>query len=398
MPPGDTDVTMKQEPRGPASPLEQAFAEMGLAQGYMALDAQGRAMQDPRLRAGVIEDLLTQRTGEIQETQRLIAEAEQQLGSGEAFWHGGDAVVKERRDAAQQKLASLQSSLSELKAEKQFLPERLKEVAQTQEVSNLAAGRLRDFLSGKDLGVSPEERALITQGISGISQDVATSRGLNRSDTPVMQAIAPSISQALLAQANANRSLFTGINQFQQGMNLSERQLQAGLAGQNPAAGLSGVYAGLRPQTQDQSGSRGLGGADVMSMFGQGAMGAGLGLYGLGAAGLLGGGAGVGGLSALTYGGGTAGAGAGAAGTYGGSMAMGCWIAEAIYGTNAPETGVIRWWLNIHFAKQSIGRVVMALYRKYGRGIAGYVRRWTWLRQVLRPIFDLALQRGLATG
>lgn len=264
--PGPSTDSKTEQTRGAATPMETEFGSVALQQAQGALDSMGRAQQDPRLRAQLIDNLITQKQAAIEKAKFDVEQAKYQSSTGGpgAIWFGGDAVVAERLKGAETRLSSLQESLLTLQGEKQILPERLKEAQQTQELSTLASGRLRDFLAGKDFGVSPEERELITQGISGISQDVATTRGLNRTDVPVMQAIAPAVSQALLNQANANRSLFTGINQFQQGMDLSGRQLQAGLAGQNPAANLTGVYAGLRPSTFSTHTQQGYGALDYV--------------------------------------------------------------------------------------------------------------------------------------
>ena len=73
---------------------------------------------------------------------------------------------------------------------------------------------------------------------------------------------------------------------------------------------------------------------------------------------------------------------------------LSCWIAEAIYGKDDIRTHAVRQWLNMEYGKTSMGRVVMAAYRKFGRQVAGWVRgpvRW-----VLRPLFDIALRRALA--
>lgn len=273
----------QEQTRGAATPMEVEFGAISQQQAMSSLDSMRRAQQDPRLRSVLVDDLMAQKQAEIKQAQADIAEATYQKNTDGGFWWGGMDAVNERLRGAQTRLSSLQQSLTELEGEKQILPERLKEAQQTQELSTLASGRLRDFLAGKDLGISPEERALITQGISGISQDVATSRGLNRTDVPVMQAIAPAVSQALLSQANANRSLFTGINQFQQGMGLSQQQLQAGLAGQNPAANLTGVYSGLRSTSMGGASSSNLGFGEVMSGVGGLASGIGGFMYGMNA-------------------------------------------------------------------------------------------------------------------
>lgn len=300
MPPGDVDVKAEQGQRQPL-PAESAFGPLALAQGYLGLDAFRRAGSDPRIRAKVVDSAIAQRQRELNPLTDELRKVELHLRRDGGAWIGGHAVAEQKRDLLRQQISSVQESITNMQAEKEILPQQVAEAGRTQELSGKALDRLLSIIEGKDLGVSPEERQLIAESMSGVSQDVATSRGLNRTDVPVMQAIAPEISRAILAQANANRSLFTGINQFQQGMGLSNRQLQMGLAGQNPAANLSGVYAGLAPQNQGQSQSRGLGGPDIFGMAGQGAMGLGLGAYGLGASGLLGGG-GIG-LTGLTAGG-----------------------------------------------------------------------------------------------
>ena len=48
-------------------------------------------------------------------------------------------------------------------------------------------------------------------------------------------------------------------------MDLSGRQLQAGLAGQNPAANLTGVYAGLRPSSFSTNTQQGYGALDYVN-------------------------------------------------------------------------------------------------------------------------------------
>jgi hypothetical protein len=83
--------------------------------------------------------------------------------------------------------------------------------------------------------------------------------------------------------------------------------------------------------------------------------------------------------------------------TGGGSVfgnAVGCWIAQAIYGEHDIRTHLVRQWLNMEYAQTRTGRVVMAVYRKIGRQVAPYVRgpiRW-----MLKPLFDAALRKAEA--
>lgn len=289
--PGPSSDSETTQTRGAATPQETAFSSTALAQADQALNAMRTAGQDPRLMAATID-------GRIAEQQTRMAAAQARLkyldehfaryGTGPQFTNNEEHVA-----VANQQLANAKSSLMDLQAQKTLIPEMMKGYESTQRLTNLASSRLEDFLSGRDIGVSPQERELITQGISGISQDVATTRGLNRSDVPVMQAVAPAVSAALLQQANANRSLFTGINQFQQGMDLSGRQLQAGLAGQNPAANLTGVYSGLRSSDFSTSSKQGYGTLDYVNAGANLASGIGSAAYGFNAGG---GGGGTGGV------------------------------------------------------------------------------------------------------
>src|SRR3990167_6719362 len=304
--------------RGGASPEES------LMFGIAAQDAAGaslagyEARTDPRLQ-------LETMPGKIASLQQQIATLKEQdsyyadLLSRHPFSGDLQPSWRAARGNFANQITELGRQINQLEASKPILTKQISRLGEQEEQNRAVQQRLMSFIEGKDLGVSAEERALITQGISGISQDVATTRGLNRSDVPGMQAVAPAVSQALLAQANANRSLFTGINQFQQGLNLSNRQTQAGLASQNPAANLAGVYSGLRGSNLSSGNQQGYGGLDYLTMSGTLAGGLGLGFYGLSSAGILGG-AGAGASSSA--------AAAPTLSAYGGGAAVGCWIAE----------------------------------------------------------------------
>jgi hypothetical protein len=56
--------------------------------------------------------------------------------------------------------------------------------------------------------------------------------------------------------------------------------------------------------------------------------------------------------------------------TPGGAGAAGagsCWIAEAIYGIDDARTHLVREWLNREFIRRPVGKLVMALYLRFGR-------------------------------
>lgn len=81
-----------------------------------------------------------------------------------------------------------------------------------------------------------------------------------------------------------------------------------------------------------------------------------------------------------------------AAGSY--IPTKGCWIAEAIYGADDPRTHLVRAWLNGPFRMTTFGNFVMAMYLTFGKSIAFFVRRFAPLRWMLKPLFDVALQKA----
>ena len=92
------------------------------------------------------------------------------------------------------------------------------------------------------------------------------------------------------------------------------------------------------------------------------------------------------------------------AGLGAGGMAAGykCWIAEALYGRDAPETHLLRYWLNQVWEPRSrIGRLVMRLYGWQGLRVADWVHRSRVVRWLIQPVFDWGLrvaQRELCEG
>lgn len=78
--------------------------------------------------------------------------------------------------------------------------------------------------------------------------------------------------------------------------------------------------------------------------------------------------------------------GGGGGAVLGGAM---CWIAEAIYGIDAPETNCLRAYVNLYLPTKWWGRPIVAFYRKFGRWIAKHRR----LCLLLKPLFDAALNQ-----
>ena len=94
-------------------------------------------------------------------------------------------------------------------------------------------------------------------------------------------------------------------------------------------------------------------------------------------------------LTTLTRGG------MGAGGDAGGAMSMICWIAEVLYGVDAPRTKLVRTWLIESYERGDfIGRVVLPLYSRVGMRVAGLLRRCRVLQSLFRPLFDGAIKRA----
>lgn len=408
MPGGGGTIQNEAAPRGPSSPEEQAASRLAIQQANITGQAGKLTLIDPRVQLATFDTA-------GQAIKKRIADINAQLDNPRN-WGVLEANTTSRWNLLQDQLAAETANLNEHEASRPLLEKQAARVESQEALNARVQARISDFLD-KGLSVTPEDEKFIREKyeasiaglksqLPGLLQDTATTRGLNPTDVPVMQSVAGPLAggiaglqseaaSALLNQANANRALFTGVNQFQQGMDLSNRQVQLGLSAENPSANLTGIFSNLRGGMSGSNTSRTYGAGDYISMTGQGAAGIGLGAYGLSKAGLFGAGGGAGGMAVY---GGTESFVPFTGGYLAAPAAGACWIAEAIYGANAPETSVIRWWLNTRFVKQPMGRVVMTLYSRYGRWIAQYARRWAWLRRILRPVFDVALRRGLAAG
>jgi len=74
-----------------------------------------------------------------------------------------------------------------------------------------------------------------------------------------------------------------------------------------------------------------------------------------------------------------------------------CWIAAAVYGGWLdPRTVWIRRWLVEDYEKTAVGRVVVGLYRKFGRCVAEKVKKSSILKRGFKVLFDLALKKAEA--
>lgn len=73
-----------------------------------------------------------------------------------------------------------------------------------------------------------------------------------------------------------------------------------------------------------------------------------------------------------------------------------CWIAEVLYGIDAPRTQLVRAWLTeCYERREPWSLVVVPLYRRFGQRVAGFLRTYPAFNCVFRPLFDLGVTRAL---
>jgi hypothetical protein len=78
-----------------------------------------------------------------------------------------------------------------------------------------------------------------------------------------------------------------------------------------------------------------------------------------------------------------------------GKLAAACWIAAELYGVGTRRYLLARYWIFGRW-QGPLATLVRWGYRRYGRSIAAALRRWPWLKPVIRPLFDRAVAHGAA--
>lgn len=74
-----------------------------------------------------------------------------------------------------------------------------------------------------------------------------------------------------------------------------------------------------------------------------------------------------------------------------------CWIVAEIFGGwTAPRTQLVREWLLLEASKSRVGRMLLALYRRYGERTAARIRTSKPLRAFFTPLCEEALCRAMA--
>lgn len=65
-----------------------------------------------------------------------------------------------------------------------------------------------------------------------------------------------------------------------------------------------------------------------------------------------------------------------------------CWIAEALYGVDAPRTLVLRAWLSQAREQKRRGWFLISLYARFGRTVADRIRSGHIPARLFLPLFD----------
>lgn len=79
-------------------------------------------------------------------------------------------------------------------------------------------------------------------------------------------------------------------------------------------------------------------------------------------------------------------------GDTGGNHTKTCWIAEVLYGVDAPRTQLIRVWLTeCYERREPWSLIVVPLYSRFGERIAAFLRSYPAFKGLFRPVFDLGI-------
>jgi len=75
-----------------------------------------------------------------------------------------------------------------------------------------------------------------------------------------------------------------------------------------------------------------------------------------------------------------------------GSHSKNCWIAEALYGVDAPRTHLVRSWLReCYQARERWALIAVPMYSRFGQQVAKLVRSYRVAQRLFRPLFDHAV-------
>lgn len=72
-----------------------------------------------------------------------------------------------------------------------------------------------------------------------------------------------------------------------------------------------------------------------------------------------------------------------------------CWIAEVLYGVDAPRTHLVRAWLTeCYEQRQPWSLIAVPLYSRFGQRVAAFLRSYPIFKSLFRPLFDLGVRRA----
>ena len=232
---GSSTDTNQVTERGAAQASESIGAGQSIIQSLLATDLGRAGGVDPRIRLATMDKQREELTSQMALAQQRYDENQSALGR--------NPQARGNMDAYFMQMSGLRQQLADLDASKALLTEQAGTTQQGVDVAKQFLSKLSSGLTTGDF-VDPAERAAMTTAASGLSQDVATTRGLNRTDVPVMQAIAPTLASMWLQQQNTNKAFYTGAYQANQGLGLQQNQMN--LSTTNPGLGLASVYSSLR--------------------------------------------------------------------------------------------------------------------------------------------------------
>ena len=220
---------------GPAQSAESIGAGTSIDQAIRATGLTRGGTLDPRVQLATMDSYKGELGSQLALAQQRYAENMSALGSNPQARGNADALFSQ--------ISALKQQISELDASRPILEEQAGLAQGGSDVSKQFVSKLQRGLETGNF-VDPTEMDAIRTAMSSVSQDVATSRNLNRSDVPVMQAIAPTLASMWLGQQNSNKGFLTGAYQVNQGLGLQTSGQNLGVS--NPGLGLASVYSGLR--------------------------------------------------------------------------------------------------------------------------------------------------------
>lgn len=77
---------------------------------------------------------------------------------------------------------------------------------------------------------------------------------------------------------------------------------------------------------------------------------------------------------------------------------VGCWIARVLYGEQAWQVRVLRWYIWGPFTERWYGRMFADLYLQHGRSVAGFLKQHPGAKIFIKPVFDHLLDRAIAAA